>query len=120
MLVSNCTFDRGSLSPSVIAMRSSLQVRWDPQKPRAPSDVLQLDLFREPQVFENQHFVLTVARSHKSTLQGTLKMKQAILTGETAAPEDFLVCSISALVGAGSCTSTLATLEPERNLGLSS
>jgi len=47
---------------------------------RAPSDVLQLDLFREPQVFENQHFVLTVARSHKSTLQVTIKMKQAILT----------------------------------------
>jgi hypothetical protein len=63
--------------------------------------VLQLDLFREPDVFENQHFVLTVARSHKSTLQGTLKMKQAILTRETAAPEDFLVCSISARVGAG-------------------
>lgn len=50
---------------------------------RAPSDVLQLDLFREPQVFENQHFVLTVARSHKSTLQVTIKMKQAILTART-------------------------------------
>jgi hypothetical protein len=50
---------------------------------RAPSDVLQLDLFREAQVFENQHFVLTVARSHKSTLQVTIKMKQAILTPRT-------------------------------------
>jgi len=50
---------------------------------RAPSDVLQLDLFREPQVFENQHFVLTVARSHKSTLQVTIRMKQTILTPRT-------------------------------------
>jgi len=50
---------------------------------RATSDVLQLDLFREPQVFENQHFVLTLARSHKSTLQVTIKMKQATLTQRT-------------------------------------
>ena len=50
---------------------------------RAPSDVLQLDLFREPQVFENQHFVLTVARSHKSTLQVTIKMKQMTPTVRT-------------------------------------
>ena len=50
---------------------------------RAASDVLQLDLFREPQVFENQHLVLTVARSHKLTLQVTIKMKQATLTART-------------------------------------
>ena len=45
---------------------------------RAASDMLQLDLFREPQVFENQHLVLTVARSQKLTLQVTIKMKQAL------------------------------------------
>ena len=50
---------------------------------RATSDVLQLDLFREPQVFENQHLVLTVSRSHKLTLQITIKMKQATLTART-------------------------------------
>jgi transcriptional regulator with XRE-family HTH domain len=50
---------------------------------RAPAEVLQLDLFREPQVFENQHFVLTVARSHKSTLQVTFRMKHATLTPRT-------------------------------------
>lgn len=50
---------------------------------RAATDMLQLDLFREPQVFENQHLVLTVARSQKLTLQVTIKMKQATLTERT-------------------------------------
>jgi transcriptional regulator with XRE-family HTH domain len=50
---------------------------------KAPSDVLQLDLFREPQVFENQHLVLTVSRAHKSTLQVTIRMKQATLAPRT-------------------------------------
>jgi len=45
----------------------------------AASDMLQLDLFSEPQVFENQHLVLTLARSRKSTLQVTIRMKQATL-----------------------------------------
>jgi hypothetical protein len=50
---------------------------------RATSDVLQLDLFREPEVFENRHLVVTVARSHKLTPRVTAKMKQAILAVRT-------------------------------------
>ena len=49
---------------------------------RATAEVLQLDLFKEPQVFENPHLVVTIARSHKATLQVTIKMKQAALGGE--------------------------------------
>ena len=43
---------------------------------RTNPEALQLDLFREPQVFENAHMVVSVARSHRSTLQVTIKMKQ--------------------------------------------
>lgn len=43
------------------------------------SEVLQLDLLREPQVFENAHLVVTLARSHKSTLQLTIKVKQSTI-----------------------------------------
>jgi transcriptional regulator with XRE-family HTH domain len=43
---------------------------------RTTPEALQLDLFREPQVLENAHIVVSVARSHKSTLQVTIKMKQ--------------------------------------------
>lgn len=39
-------------------------------------EVLQMDLFREPQVFENTHLVVTVERSQKATLQVTIKMKK--------------------------------------------
>lgn len=43
---------------------------------RTTPEVLQLDLFREPQVLENAHIVVSVARAHRSTLQVTIKMKQ--------------------------------------------
>lgn len=43
---------------------------------RTTPEALQLDLFREPQVLENAHIVVSVARAHKSTLQVTIKMKQ--------------------------------------------
>ena len=43
---------------------------------RPTSEALQLDLFREPQVFENEHIVVSVARAQRSTLQVTIKMKQ--------------------------------------------
>ncbi len=43
---------------------------------RTTPEALQLDLFREPQVLENEHIVVSVARSQRSTLQVTIKMKQ--------------------------------------------
>ena len=43
---------------------------------RTVPEALQLDLFREPQVLENAHIVVSVARAHRSTLQVTIKMKQ--------------------------------------------
>jgi transcriptional regulator with XRE-family HTH domain len=42
-------------------------------------DVLQLDLFREPQVFENADLVVSVERAQRSALQITIKMKKAAL-----------------------------------------
>jgi transcriptional regulator with XRE-family HTH domain len=44
---------------------------------RAAPEVLQLDLFREPQIFENAHLLVSVARAPRSTLHVTIKMKQA-------------------------------------------
>lgn len=41
------------------------------------SESVQLDLFREPQIFENPSMVVTLARSRKATLQVTIKMKRA-------------------------------------------
>ncbi len=43
---------------------------------RAIPEAFQLDLFREPQVFENAHMVVSVARAYRSALQVTIKMKQ--------------------------------------------
>ena len=46
---------------------------------RPTNEMFQLELFREPQVFENPRLVVTIARSHKAALQVTIKMKQAAL-----------------------------------------
>jgi transcriptional regulator with XRE-family HTH domain len=49
------------------------------QETKTGPEVLQMDLFREPQVFENRHLVVTLERSKKATLQVTIRMKQASL-----------------------------------------
>lgn len=47
------------------------------QATNAAPEVLQMDLFREPQVFANNHLEVTVSRAHKFALQVTIKMKHA-------------------------------------------
>ena len=42
-------------------------------------EVLQMDLFREPQVFENTHLIVTVERAQAQALQVTIRMKKAAL-----------------------------------------
>jgi transcriptional regulator with XRE-family HTH domain len=51
---------------------------------RTEPDVLQLDLFREPQVFENANLIVSIERSQKSALQITVKMKKAGLPARSS------------------------------------
>ena len=44
---------------------------------RQDSIGLQMELFDEPQRFENDHLVVTLQRSEKATLQVTIRMKKA-------------------------------------------
>lgn len=47
---------------------------------RTEPDVLQLDLFTEPLIFQNRHMVVSVERSRRAALQITIRMKKAGLT----------------------------------------
>jgi len=51
---------------------------------RMEPEVLQLDLFREPQIFENARMVVSVERSQKAALQITVRMKKAGLPGRSS------------------------------------
>jgi transcriptional regulator with XRE-family HTH domain len=55
------------------------------QETTTEPEVLQMDLFREPQVFENAHLIVTVQRSQKAALQVTIRMKKAGLTVPSSA-----------------------------------
>lgn len=52
---------------------------------KAEAEVLQMDLFREAQVFENTHLIVKIERSQKATLQVTIKMKKAGLRSRRSA-----------------------------------
>jgi len=56
------------------------QGAFGPTETRTPAEVLQLDLFKEPQVFENPNLIVTIARSHRATLQVTIRMKEAAIS----------------------------------------
>ena len=47
-------------------------------------EVLQLDLFKEPQIFENARMVVSVERFQKAALQITVRMKNASLNGRSS------------------------------------
>jgi transcriptional regulator with XRE-family HTH domain len=50
-------------------------------KPSETSGILQMDLFREPQVFENDRMVVTLVQSPEAALQVTIKLKQQSMKG---------------------------------------
>jgi transcriptional regulator with XRE-family HTH domain len=47
-------------------------------------DVLQLDLFKEPLTFQNNHMLVCVERSQQAALQITIRMKKADLPARTS------------------------------------
>ncbi len=51
------------------------------KRSKRDAEVVQMDLFREPQVFENTRMIVTVARSKKSTLQFTIRIKEPASVG---------------------------------------
>jgi transcriptional regulator with XRE-family HTH domain len=53
-----------------------------PEEGKSRPEVFQMDLFREPQVFENANLVVTLERSQRATLQVTIRMKKADSTPE--------------------------------------